>query len=148
MATRSLNRVQLIGHLGTDAELGYTESGTPFINFPVATNHERPDPKRGWDDPKDVTTWHNLVMFGDQAEAVADYLTTGKRVYVEGRLDKSEYTDDEGITRYGMEVRVARSDTLLLLDGSASGSEPGGTGDPDQSETSEEVFEPDDELPF
>jgi single-strand DNA-binding protein len=123
MATRSVNKVILLGHLGKDAETKYTPSGTARTTFTVATNRRVKDNQTGeW---KDETDWHNVVVW--QSENVANYLLKGKQVYVEGRLSSRSYDDKDGNKRYITEVVAQASDVILLSSGGrGEGGEFGG----------------------
>ncbi len=113
---RGLNKVMLIGNLGKDAETRYTPSGTAVTNFSVATARSSKDPQTGeW---KDATDWHDVVLW--RAEKIAEYLTKGRQVYVEGRLQTRSWEDQNGQKRYRTEV-VADSFGLMLLGGRDSG---------------------------
>lgn len=117
---RSLNRVMLIGNLGKDAETRYTPSGTAVTNFSVATTARSKDAQTGeW---KEHTDWHDVVLW--RAEKVAEYLTKGRQVYVEGRLQTRSWEDQNGQKRYRTEV-VADSFGVMLL----GGRDGGGGGD-------------------
>jgi len=120
---RSLNKVMLIGNLGRDAELKYTPSGVPVSRFSVATTRRWKDQQTGeW---KDDTTWTNVVLWRN--ENLAPYLTKGKQVYVEGRIETRSYEDKDGQKKYSTEVV---SDEVMLLGGRGdSGSGGGGGGD-------------------
>ncbi|GIU75264.1 MAG: single-stranded DNA-binding protein [Bryobacteraceae bacterium] len=108
MANRSVNKVILIGHLGRDAETRYTPTGVPVTRFTLATNRRVKDPNTGeW---RDETDWHNVAVW--RQDNLAQYLTKGKQVYVEGRLQTRSYEDREGQKRYITEV-VA--DEVFLL---------------------------------
>ncbi len=121
MASRSVNKVILLGHLGKDAETRFTPSGVARSTFTIATNRRWKDQQSGeW---KEETDWHNVVLW--RSENLANYLLKGKQVYVEGRLQTRSYDDKEGQKRYMTEV-VA--DDLVLLGGrgdSAGGPPPG-----------------------
>jgi single-strand DNA-binding protein len=123
----SFNKIIIVGNLGRDPELRYTSQGTPVCSFSVATNERRKD-KSG--EPQDITTWFKITVWGRQAETVSQYLTKGRRVYLEGRLHVEEYTDREGKLRHSLEVNASE---VHFLD-SAQGSEgipvrqPGGGG--------------------
>ena len=108
--SRSLNRVQLIGNLGKDAEVRFTPSGIQMANFSIATTQRWKDKQTG--EQKEQTEWHRLVLW--RCEHVAQYLTKGKQVYVEGRLQTRKYTDKENVERYTTEIVV---DDLMLLGG-------------------------------
>lgn len=114
MASRSVNKVILVGHLGKDAETRYTPSGVPVTKFSVATNRRWKDQQTG--DWKEETDWANVVLW--KQENLAQYLTRGKQVYVEGRLSTRSYDDKDGKKQYFTEV-VA--DDVILLSGGGRG---------------------------
>ena len=115
MAGKGLNRVQLIGNVGKDAELRQTASGTAVANFSVATNES-------WKDKEGVlqekTEWHNVVAWARLAEICGEYVKKGGKVYVEGRLTTRSYEDKEGVKKYATEI-VAND--LILLSGKQDG---------------------------
>jgi single-strand DNA-binding protein len=114
MASRSVNKVILIGHLGKDAETKFTPNGSSRTTFSIATNRRWKDQQSGeW---KEETDWHNIVMW--RAENVANYLQKGKQVYLEGRLQTRSWEDKDGQKRYTTEVIA---DNLILLGGSGGG---------------------------
>jgi single-strand DNA-binding protein len=110
MASRSVNKVILLGRLGKDAETTYTPSGVARTRFSVATSRRWKDQQSG--DWKEETDWSNIVLW--RGEAVATYLTKGKQVYIEGRLQSRSYDDKDGKKVYATEV-VA--DDVILLGG-------------------------------
>jgi single-strand DNA-binding protein len=101
----SVNKVILIGNLGRDPEVRFTQGGTPVANFTMATTER-------WNDPsgekKEKTEWHRIVVWGKQAEIAAEYLKKGRSVYIEGSLQTREWTDRDGNKRYTTEVRTQR----------------------------------------
>jgi single-strand DNA-binding protein len=114
MAMRSVNKVILLGNLGRDAETRFTTSGVAMTRFSVATNRRIKDGATGeW---KDETEWHNVVLW--RQENLSQYLTKGKQVYVEGRLQTRSYEDKEGQKKYSTEV-VA--DDVILVSGGGRG---------------------------
>jgi single-strand DNA-binding protein len=119
MASRSVNKVILVGNLGKDAETKFTPSGVAKTTFSVATSRRWKDQQTG--DWKDETDWSNVVLW--RAENLANYLTKGKQVYVEGRLSNRSYEDKDGVKKYITEV-VAEE--VILLGG--RGGAEGGTG--------------------
>jgi single-strand DNA-binding protein len=126
MASRSVNKVILVGRLGKDAETKFTPSGVSRSTFSIATNRRWKDQSTGeW---KEETDWHNIVMW--RAENVSNYLLKGKQVYVEGRLQTRSWDDKDGKKQYMTEVVV---DDLILLGGRGD-SEGGGGGDYERSE--------------
>lgn len=118
----SLNKVMLIGNAGKDAELRYLSTGTPKSEFSLAVNNRRRNQAGEWEDQ---TEWFNIVIFGDQAERVSQYITKGKSLYVEGRLQTRNWDDDQGVKHYRSEIIV---NTLQLL-GSREGGAAGGRDD-------------------
>jgi single-strand DNA-binding protein len=117
MASRSVNKVILVGHLGRDAETKFTPSGASMTKFSVATNRRWKDQQTGeW---KEETDWANVVLW--RQENLANYLTKGKQVYVEGRLQTRSYDDKDGKKQYMTEV-VA--DDVILLGGREGGAAP------------------------
>jgi single-strand DNA-binding protein len=114
MASRSVNKVILIGHLGRDAETAYTASQVAVTKFSVATNRRWKDQQTGeW---KEETDWTRVVLW--RGENVAPYLTKGKQIYVEGRLQTRSYDDKDGKKVWATEV-VA--DDVILLGGRGEG---------------------------
>jgi single-strand DNA-binding protein len=119
MASRSVNKVILIGRLGKDAESKFTPSGTSVATFSIATSWRQKDQQTNeW---KEHTDWHNIVLW--RAENVAPYLTKGTQVYVEGRLQTRNYENKEGKKVYVTEVVAAE---LILLGGRQGGGESPG----------------------
>jgi single-strand DNA-binding protein len=122
MASRSVNKVILLGHLGKDAETKFTPSGAARSTFTIATNRRWKDQQSGeW---KDETEWHNVVLW--RSENLANYLQKGKQVYVEGRLQTRSWEDKDGQKRYMTEI-VAED--LVLLGSQGGGGGRGNTGD-------------------
>lgn len=116
MASRSVNKVILIGNLGRDAETKFTASGASVTRFAVATTRSWKDPQSNeW---KEETNWTNIVLW--RQENVANYLTKGKQVYVEGRLQTRSYDDKDGKKVYATEV-VAEEVILLGGRGESAG---------------------------
>jgi len=108
MASRSVNKVILVGHLGKDAETKFTQGGTPVTKFTIATGRRWKDQQSGeW---KEETDWHNVVLW--RAENLANYLLKGKQVYIEGRLQTRSYEDKDGKKLWFTEV--VAEDVILL----------------------------------
>jgi single-strand DNA-binding protein len=99
----------LIGNLGADPEVRYSASGQPIAHFRVATSHYRCDPNG---ERQKVTEWHRVVAFDKLAELASEYLHKGRQVYVEGRLQTRQWTDQQGQNRYMTEI-IANDITLL-----------------------------------
>lgn len=146
----SVNKVILIGRLGKDPELKYTQGGRAVANFSVATNERW----KGQDGQKqESTTWHNIVAWGKQAEVMKEYLSKGQQVYIEGRIDNRSYDDKDGNKKYISEV-VVQNFQFIGSRGDSAGGGPGGGGSapsdqPDSSPPppSGEASD-DDDLPF
>ncbi|SHF61623.1 single-strand binding protein [Desulfacinum infernum DSM 9756] len=98
---KTMNKVILIGRLGADPDIRYTQSGTPVVRFNLATNERVPVGEGNWEDR---TEWHRIVVFGKQAEACGNYLAKGRLVYVEGRLRTNQWEDAQGVRRYTTEI--------------------------------------------
>ncbi len=141
----SVNKVILVGNLGRDAELRYTPGGSAVAKFSIATTEV-------WNDKsgqrQERTEWHNIDLWGKQAESLSEYLTKGKQVYVEGRLQTDEYTDKDGNKRKSTKVRC---DRVVLLSGGGGGRrESVDRGDMGSHTPAPESSEPltDDDIPF
>jgi len=108
----SLNKVILIGNVGRDPEMRYLQSGEPVTTFSVATN-------RRWSgqdgQPREETEWHNVVAWRKLAEQCNEYLTKGRKVYIEGRLQTRSWEDREtpGKKNYRTEIVAT---TMMMLD--------------------------------
>ena len=101
----SLNKVMLIGRLGIDPELRYTQSGQPVANFRMATDESY----RGQDgNMVERTEWHRVSVWGRQAETVSNYLHKGSMVYVEGSLQTRKWQAQDGSDRYTTEIKAMR----------------------------------------
>jgi single-strand DNA-binding protein len=145
----SVNKVILVGNLGRDAELRYTPGGAAVSKFSIATTEI-------WNDKsgqrQERTEWHNVDLWGKQAESLSGYLVKGKQVYVEGRLQTDEYTDKDGNKRKTTRVRCDR--VVLLGGGRGAGAAPSGMprgeeqigAHPPASELTEPLT--DDDIPF
>jgi single-strand DNA-binding protein len=115
MASRSVNKVILVGNLGRDAETKFTPSGAAVTKFAVATTRSWKDQQSNeW---KEETNWTNVVLW--RQENLANYLTKGKQVYVEGRLQTRSYDDKDG--KKVCTTEVVAEDVILLGGRSESG---------------------------
>lgn len=118
----NLNKAMLIGRLGQDPENRVTKSGSQVVSFTMATNDYWKD-KQG--NRQEKTDWHNIVVWGWLAEFSANYLRKGKLVYVEGRLQTSNWVDQQNVKHYKTEIVAS---TIQLLE-RQSGDEAQGGGD-------------------
>lgn len=112
----SVNCVHLVGNLGRDAEVRYTNGGQSVANFSLATTQVWND-KSG--EKKERTDWHRCQLWGKQAESLEQYLKKGKQIYVQGQLVNGEYEKD-GVKHHTTEIRV---DRVVLLGGGERGGE-------------------------
>ena len=119
----SVNKVILIGNLGRDPETRFTGNGTAVTNFTMATTERRKQQDGQWGEQ---TTWHRIVAFDRLAELCQQYLSKGRQVYVEGRIQMRKYTDRDGAERTSTEI-IAREITFLQ-GGSAGGGRGGYSG--------------------
>ena len=148
----SVNKVILVGNLGRDAELRYTPGGAAVATLNLATTEV-------WNDRnnqrQEKTEWHRVVLWGKSAESLSEYLTKGKQIYVEGRLQTRQWDDKDGNKRYTTEIR---GDRIVLLGGGGAGAgRPAGAragagasaGGPMDDHMGEPVSElSDDDIPF
>jgi len=150
----SVNKVILVGNLGRDAELRYTPGGAAIATINMATTEVWND-KAGQRQEK--TEWHRVVLWGKQAESLAEYLTKGKQIYIEGRLQTRQWDDKDGNKRYTTEIR---GDRIVLLGGGSGrgggamsrggGEESFGSPSPASGHGQEMPDQPltDDDIPF
>ncbi len=153
--SRSLNKVMLIGNLGSDPEIRSTASGMKVAKLSIATNRSFQD-RTGQQQEK--TEWHRITFFGKLADIVEQYVKKGDRLYVEGRLEYSQSQDDKGGVRYFTDI--VASEMVMLGSGSGGsdmggGRSGGGGGFGGGSDSGfggrgnePDLSEPDDDLPF
>jgi single-strand DNA-binding protein len=136
----SVNKVILVGNLGSDPEVRYTPSGRAVANFSLATT-ERFTNKEG--EKEERTEWHKIVAWARLGEICGEYLTKGSQIYIEGRLQTRNWEDRDGNKRYTTEI-IAQA--MQMLGGSKKGGEVKSA---EESHPSEEpVSIPDDDIPF
>jgi len=148
----SVNKVILVGNLGRDSELRYTPGGAAVATLNLATTEVWNDKQQ---QRQEKTEWHRIVLWGKQAESLQEYLTKGKQIYVEGRLQTRQWDDKDGNKRYTTEIKA---DRITLLGGGGGGgrssSSGGGGGDRGGSHQGGGMDEPpmepitDDDIPF
>jgi len=146
---RSLNKVMLIGNIGSEPEVRATSSGARVAKLSLATN-------RGFQDrsgqQQERTDWHRLTFFGKLADVVEQWVKKGDRLYVEGRIEYSQTQDDKGGTRYWTDVVVQE---MVMLGSGSGGDAPSefsggssGRGSAPAKSSPPPLSEPDDDLPF
>ena len=142
----SVNKVILVGNLGRDAELRYTPGGAAVATVNMATTEVWND-KSGQKQEK--TEWHRVILWGKTAESLTEYLTKGKQIYVEGRLQTRQWDDKDGNKRYTTEIR---GDRVVLLGGGSGGGRGRGSDAeaPARAASDAEAPEPltEDDIPF
>jgi single-strand DNA-binding protein len=109
--TQGLNKAIMVGNLGSDSELRFTQGGQPVLSFRLATSESYVDKDKV---RRERTDWHNVVVWGKRGEALAKLLHKGTRCYVEGSIRNSSYNDREGNKRYKTEI--VANNVLLMGD--------------------------------
>ena len=144
--SRSLNKVMLIGNVGSDPEIRATGSGARVAKLSLATNRSFQD-RSG--QQQERTEWHRLTVFGRLTDIVEQWVKKGDRIYVEGRIEYSQTQDDQGNARYWTDVVV---NEMVML--GSTGPEAGGGGYAERQPTQQPtapappITQPDDDLPF
>jgi len=140
-----VNKVLLVGNLGKDPEVRFTANGRAVARFPVATSEKWTDQEGN---RQERTEWHNVVVWGKQAETCGQYLAKGRQVFVEGAIRSRQYDDKDGNKRYITEI-IAR-DVRFLGGGGRGGPGEGGGGGGFNVPPGEDAGPPggDDDIPF
>lgn len=143
-----VNKVILVGNLGRDPEVSYTQSGTARCRFPLATGESYTN---NAGERVERTEWHNIVSWGKQAESIGKYLQKGRQVFVEGRIQTRSWDDEKtGQKRYMTEVNAQR---VIFLGGRGEGGgpapqQPSGSGDAGGYDPGPSLGPDDDDIPF
>lgn len=116
-----MNKIILIGNLGRDPEMSYTNNGTAVTKFSLAVSKRFAQSSTG-ERPQDDTDWFNITAFNKLAETCNTYLRKGNKVYVEGRLSVRKYNDREGIQRTSVDVTINEMEMLTPKSAQQSGS--------------------------
>jgi len=124
MATRGVNKAILIGNLGADPEMRYTQAGKAVANLRIATSERWRDRESG--EQQERTEWHRVVLFGKLGEIAGEYLKKGSQVYLEGRIQTRKWQGQDGQDRYTTEI-VANQ--MQMLGGRGGGGGASGTAD-------------------
>jgi single-strand DNA-binding protein len=144
--SNSVNKVILVGRLGKDPEVKYTQGGTPIARFSLATDETWKD--QGGE-KQQRTEWHSIVAWSKLAEICGQYLTKGRLIYIEGRLQTRTWEDKDGNKRSTTEVRA---DNMVMLSGKFEETRPDrGVAAAAPTTTAERSSEPeitDDDIPF
>ena len=141
----SVNKALLIGNLGRDAEIKYTQNNVPVANFSVATSESWKDKQT--DEWQEKTEWHRVVAWRHLAERAEKYFKKGVQVYVEGTIETRKWTDKDGNDKYTTEIMAKQAFTLGR---SEEGGKPAGVGDSGHFEPPAVPVDDDsdDDLPF
>jgi len=117
----SVNKVILVGNLGRDPEVRYTQSNQKIVHLAIATSERWRDKMSG--EQREKTEWHRVVIFNENLADVAErYLSKGRSVYVEGQLQTRKWTDQSGVEKYTTEIVLQRfRGELVLLGGGGGG---------------------------
>jgi single-strand DNA-binding protein len=143
--SRSLNKVMLIGNVGSEPDIRATSSGTQVAKVSLATNRQWKD---GSGQQKEKTEWHRLTFFGRLVDVVDQWVKKGDRLYVEGRIEYSE-SESDGQKKYWTDIIVSEMVMLgsTMMGGAGGGRSGGFQGDPSPA-PAPPISEPDDDLPF
>ena len=159
---RGVNKVILVGTLGKDPEVRYSQAGAALTSVSIATNESWKD-KNG--EKQERTEWHRVKFFGRLAEIAGEYLKKGGMVYIEGSLRTEKYTDKQGVEKYSTDIIANEMQMLGGMPGGAErgersgggdrpqraaggyGGERSGSGSPAPAARNDEPF-PDDDIPF
>lgn len=116
----SVNKVILVGNLGRDPEVRYTQSNQKIVHLAIATSERWKDRQSG--EQREKTEWHRVVIFNENLGDVAErYLSKGRSVYLEGQLQTRKWTDQSGVEKYTTEIVVQRFRGELVLLGGSGG---------------------------
>lgn len=156
--SRGFSRVVLVGNLGRDPEMRYSQNGTPITNFTIAVNRRRRGPDGNY---QDETDWYRISLFRQQAENAAEWLRKGNKVLVEGQLQIRTYTGQDGVERTSVEVNADAFMNLTARDdqGDSGYRAPAGVGRQEQGmqgggqqrpapQARDDDFEDLDDVPF
>ncbi len=152
----SVNKVILVGNLGRDPEVRFTQSGSKVVNFTMATNESWKDRQTG--ERREKTEWHRIVIFNERLADVAErFLKKGSKIYVEGQLQSRKWTGQDGVEKYTTEVVLQNfRGELTMLDARGEGGGGYAADDPGPAEPAREddaapaggSADLDDEIPF
>lgn len=124
MASRGINKVILVGNLGQDPEVRYTQNGGAMANITIATSESWRDKATG--EQREKTEWHRVTLFGKLAEVAGEYLRKGSQVYIEGQLQTRKWQDQNGQDRYSTDIVVQGYNGIMQMLGGRSNNAPQG----------------------
>lgn len=140
-----LNRAMLIGRLGADPELRFTQGGSAVLNMRLATTEVYYDRNK---ERQENTEWHTVVLWGNRAEALNKYLSKGKEIAVEGRIQTRSWEDKDGNKRYATEIVATNVVMLGKRDDAEDGQRNDAPRGPRQEQAAAPADDYDDSIPF
>jgi single-strand DNA-binding protein len=143
----SLNKVTLIGNLGKDPEIRSTKDGKEIASFSIATTESWKDKQTS--ERKDKTEWHNITAFGAVVGVIKNYVKKGSKLYIEGKLETSKYTDKQGVEKYTTKVILQGFGSKLLMLDSKNNTQEAPQAQPQMSQQDSDAIDGlDDDIPF
>jgi single-strand DNA-binding protein len=142
--SRGVNKVILLGHLGKDPEVRYSQNGSAVANISVATSEQWKDKETG--EKKEKTEWHRVCAFGRLAEIIGEYLKKGAQVYIEGKLQTRKWQDKDGNDRYTTEIVAGEMQMLGGRGGENESGRPARAAAGAEAKSGASDF--DDDIPF
>ena len=151
MAIKGINKAIIIGNLGKDPEVRYTQNGDAIANLTIATSESWRDKQSG--EKKEKTEWHRVVLFGKLAEVAGEYLRKGSQVYIEGKLTTRKWEDRAGVERYTTEIHVNVGGVMQMIGSKQEASQSGNQQSPPKQQnkpqqSNEPPMDFDDDIPF
>ncbi|CVF69366.1 single-stranded DNA-binding protein [Serratia marcescens] len=151
MASRGVNKMILLGNLGKDPEVRYTQNGGAIANLTIATSESWRDKQSG--EQKEKTEWHRVVLFGKLAEVAGEYLRKGSQVYIEGKLTTRKWEDQAGAERYTTEIHVNVGGVMQMIGSKQEASQSGNQQSPPKQQnkhqpSNEPPMDFEDDIPF
>ncbi|MGP1148164.1 single-stranded DNA-binding protein [Serratia sp. CY49633] len=151
MASKGINKAIIIGNLGKDPEVRYTQNGGAVANLTIATSESWRDKQSG--EQKEKTEWHRVVLFGKLAEVAGEYLRKGSQVYIEGKLTTRKWEDQAGVERYTTEIHVNVGGVMQMIGSKQEASQSGKQQLPPKQQnkpqtSNEPPMDFDDDIPF
>jgi single-strand DNA-binding protein len=140
-----INKVILVGNLGADPEIRYTQGGTPVATFNIATTENWRNKDGG---KEEHTEWHRIVVWRKLAEVCGEYLNKGSKIYVEGKIRTRKWQDRDGNDRYTTEIEARDIQFLSTRGASGSGANSGGQSSDQGSSYGEPPPGVGDDVPF
>lgn len=151
MASKGINKAIIIGNLGKDPEVLYTQNGGAIANLTIATSESWRDKQSG--EQKEKTEWHRVVLFGKLAEVAGEYLRKGSQVYIEGKLTTRKWEDQAGVERYTTEIHVNIGGVMQMIGNKPEASQSGNQQSPPKQQnkpqqSNEPPMDFDEDIPF